>query len=79
MFLSTITLTFTLIDNTLVHQQINPDAWIPMRKFEGKPITDLTIAAASKWGLSTAFFLPDNQEVLDAHTAMELDHNECVN
>ena len=50
-----------------------------MGKSDSKPITNLPIAAKSKQGFSTALFLPDTRDILEACSAIELDHNERVN
>ena len=50
-----------------------------MGKFEDKSITALAKASAMKQGSSTAFLLPDNWDILDAHNTMEMEHNERVN
>ena len=53
--------------------------WILHGKFEDELITDLGKAALLKRGFSTAFLLSDTWDVLDAHNAMEMAHNERIN
>ena len=71
-------LSFTLFPTNLPTSRLIL-MWTLMGKFEDKPITNLAKAAATKRGFSTAFLLPDNWDVLDAHNTMEMEHNERVN
>ena len=53
--------------------------WFLMGKFEDEPITNIAKAAVTKRWFITAFLLPDNWDIPDAHNAMEMEHNEHIN
>ena len=76
--LTTPTLTFPIFNNPPVHHRLVL-MWTLTGKFDSEPITNLAVAAQSKQGFGTAFFLPGTQDILGVCSAMELDHNECVN
>ena len=53
--------------------------WLLTGRFEDKLMNNLELAASAKQGFSTAFLLPDTQDVLDAPQVLAQSHNDGAN